>query len=129
MIIAFDGVCVLCNGFVRFLVRRDRRAVLRFASSHSPAGAAIFAETGQDWATPVSVVLVDGSRRTVESDAIIGAVTALGGGWRLAAALRLLPRPLRDVGYRWVARHRYRWFGKLDSCPVPDPAWAARFVA
>ena len=128
MILAFDGICVLCNGFVRFLTRRDRAAALQFASSSSAAGAAIFAAAGQDPGNLVSVVLVDGEHRYTESEAIIRAVMALGGGWRLAGTLRLVPRVLRDATYRFVARHRFAWFGKLDQCPLPGAAMAARFL-
>ena len=128
MILAFDGICVLCNGFVRFLTRRDRAAALQFASSSSATGAAIFAAAGQDPGNPVSVLLVDGEHRYSESEAIIRAVMVLGGGWRLAGALRLAPRALRDATYRFVARHRYAWFGKLDHCPLPGAALAARFL-
>lgn len=128
MVLAFDGICVLCNGFVRFLMRHDRLERLRFASSGSVGGAAIFAATGQDSSNPVSVVLVDGDSRYLESDAIIRAVMALGGMWRLFAVVRIVPRPLRDAGYRFVARRRYRWFGKLDSCPLPGAAAAGRFL-
>lgn len=129
MILAFDGVCVLCNGFVRFLIERDHRLRLRFASSATGAGAAIFAAAGQDANNPVSVVLVDGKQRYLESEAIICAVGALGGVWQAAALLRIVPRPLRDAAYRWIARRRYRWFGRLDACPVPAHAIAERFVA
>lgn len=128
MILAFDGVCVLCNGFVRFLLRRDRAQAFRFASSDSPAGAAIFAADGQDAANPISVVLVEGDQRWRNSEAIIRAVMALGGGWRAAALLRIVPRPIRDAAYRWVARHRYGWFGRTDACPAPAPGWADRFL-
>lgn len=128
MILAFDGVCVLCNGFVRFLLRRDRARRFRFASSDTAKGAAIFAADGQDPSAPISVVLVEGETRWRDSEAIIRAVVALGGRWRAAALLRLVPRPLRDAAYRWVARHRYGWFGRTDACPVPAPGWADRFL-
>ena len=129
MILAFDGVCVFCNGFVQFLIRRDPRRRLRFASSTSPAGAALFAASGQDAANPLSVVLVDGERRYAQSAAIIRAIELLGGGWRAAGLLRIVPAIARDAIYGWVARHRYGWFGRLDTCPVPTSATADRFVS
>lgn len=128
MILAFDGACVLCNGFVRFLLPRDRRRRLLFASSASEVGRALFDRTGQDPAEPLSVVLADGDRLYLDSEAILRAVAALGGGWRLVAALRLIPRVLRDRSYRIVARNRYRWFGRHGDCPVPDRAFADRFA-
>jgi predicted DCC family thiol-disulfide oxidoreductase YuxK len=129
VILAFDGVCVLCNGFVRFLLRRDRQGRLRFASSATEAGTAIFAGAGQDAHNPASVVLVDGEQCYFESEAIVRAVAALGGAWRIVSILYIVPRSLRDGAYRLVARNRYRWFGRLDTCPRPDPVWADRFVA
>jgi predicted DCC family thiol-disulfide oxidoreductase YuxK len=129
MVLSFDGICVLCNGFVRFLAPRDRHGRLRFASSTSAAGAAVFASCGQDAANPATVVLVDGEHSYIESEAIIRAIMALGGGWRLIAVVRAVPRPLRDAAYRAVARNRYRWFGKLDRCSLPGARWADRFVS
>lgn len=128
MVLSFDGNCVLCNGFVRFVMRHDAHRRLRFASSGTPAGAAIFRAYGQDPDNPVTVVLVDGEQRYGESEAILRAVAALGGIWRLALLGRVIPRGLRDAAYRYVAANRYRWFGRLDHCPVPDAATAERFL-
>ena len=128
MVLSFDGICVLCNGFVRFLARRDRRGRLQFASSGSAAGAAIFLTSGQTPANPVTVILVDGEQRYVESEAIIRSITALGGIWRLMAVARIVPRFLRDAIYRLVARNRFRWFGRLEHCPLPNANWGDRFL-
>lgn len=128
MVIAFDGVCVLCNGFVRFLLRRDRYGRMRFATHQSAAGAALFAATMQNTASPISVVLADGGNLYLESEAALRAIVALGGGWRVAAVLRCVPLPLRNAAYRWVARNRYHWFGKHEVCAVPEPDWARRFL-
>lgn len=128
MVLSFDGICVLCNGFVRFIARHDRHGRVRFASSTSFAGAAIFAAGGQDPDCPVSVILDDGDQRYFESEAIIRAVMALGGAWQLIGLVRVIPRPLRDTGYRLVARNRYRWFGRLDHCPVPPADRGDRFL-
>lgn len=128
MVIAFDGICILCNRFVAFLLRHDHAATLRFTINQSPYGAEIFARTGQNPAEPVSVIAVDGDHIHTESDAAIAAIAALGGTWRLVRAARLVPRPLRDAAYRFVAARRYRWFGKLDTCPLPDPRFTDRFL-
>ena len=128
MVIAFDGICILCNRFVAFLLRHDHAAKLRFTTNHSPYGADIFARTGQDPMHPVTVVAIDGDTILTESDAAIAAVATLGGAWRIIAIARLVPRPLRDAAYRFVATRRYRWFGKLDTCPLPDPGHADRFL-
>src|ERR1700722_16150442 len=128
MVLSFDSICVLCNGFVRFLARRDRRGLLQFASSESAAGAAIFLTGGQDPASPLTVILVDGEQRYVESEAIIRSITALGGAWRLMAAARIVPRFLRDAVYRRVAPNRDRWFRRVEHCPLPNANWGDRFL-
>lgn len=133
MLLVFDGVCNLCNGFVRFLLERDAAGRLTFTTCQSEAGAEIMRRAGIDPLDPASVVLeVDrnGGRQTyVYSDASLLAIAALGGGWRLVLLARLIPKFLRDPAYRFVARRRYRWFGRSDRCQVPDPRWAGRFLA
>ena len=126
--IVFDGVCVLCNGWVDFLLARDRRGRYRFAAMQSPAGRRLLAAHRLDPDDPVSFLLVDTAGAHTDSDAIVRVLTGLGGPWRLAGLARLLPRGLRDRLYRWLARHRYRWFGRRPTCRLPDPAHAARFL-
>lgn len=127
-VIAFDGVCVLCHGFVGFMLKRDKAGRFRFASSASEAGQRLFAATGQDLADPGSVILDHGGQLYSKSDAVLRAVGLLGGVWRAAIVLRAIPCPLRDWGYRAVATRRYRMFGRLDACPVPPRAWQDRFL-
>jgi predicted DCC family thiol-disulfide oxidoreductase YuxK len=126
--IVFDGVCVLCNGWVDFLLARDRGGRYRFAAMQAPAGRRLLAEHGLDPDDPVSFLLVDAAGAHTDSDAIVRVLTGLGGSWRLAGLARWLPRGLRDRLYRWLARHRYRWFGRRPACRLPDPAHAARFL-
>jgi len=126
-VIVFDGVCVLCNGWVRFLLKRDRRAGYRFAAMQSEAGRALLAAHGLDPDDPASFLLVDGGRAWTDTDAIRRVLAGLGGAWRLAGAVALVPRFVRDPLYRWVARNRYRWFG-TTACHVPTAAERARFV-
>jgi predicted DCC family thiol-disulfide oxidoreductase YuxK len=129
MLLAFDGICVLCNGFVRFLLKRDKQQRLLFTTNLSETGAALFAKTGQDPSAPVSVIFDDGKKTYYESDAALLAIAALGGGWRLVQAFRIVPPILRNSVYRLIARNRYRWFGRLDQCPLPPPEWRDRFIA
>lgn len=126
-IIVFDGVCVLCNGWVRFLLRRDRRRRYRFASMQSASGREMLLAHGLDADDPVSFLLLEGERAWTDTDAIARVLGGLGGVWRVAAWLRLLPRPLRDPPYRWLARNRYRWFG-TTACLIPDPEQRTRFL-
>lgn len=132
-IIVFDGVCVLCNGWVRFLLRHDRRQRYRFAAMQGDAGRRLLADNGLDPDDPVSFLLVEydrgpSPRVSTDTDAMRRVLTGLGGVWRLGAMSALLPRRVRDPLYRWLARNRYRWFGRHDPCMVPDPAQAHRFL-
>lgn len=127
-VIVFDGVCVLCSGWVSFLLRVDRRQRYRFATMQGAAGAALMRAHGLDPDDPMSFLLVDGAQARIDSDGVIAVVTGLGGAWRFAGLARALPRPLRDAAYRVVARRRYRWFGRKPTCELPDPAQAHRFL-
>jgi predicted DCC family thiol-disulfide oxidoreductase YuxK len=132
-VIVFDGVCVLCNGWVRFLLRRDRAERYRFAAMQGDAGRRLLADNGLDPDDPVSFLLVEydrdpSPRVSTDTDAMRRVLTGLGGIWRLAAISALLPRRVRDPLYRLLARNRYRWFGRHDACMVPDEAQARRFL-
>lgn len=138
-IILFDGVCNLCNGAVKWVIRYDRHARFRFASLQSETARRLIAENGPSlqqgsggrgsgMALPDSVVLIADGRVRVKSDAALGIARRLGWPWRAAAAGLIVPRVLRDAVYAWVARHRYRWFGKRDACMVPTPGMRARFL-
>lgn len=127
-ILLFDGVCNLCNGSVQFLIRRDREARFRFASLQSEVGRRYLEELRVDRRAVDSVILIDGGRWYKESDAALRAAHLLGGPWKALAVLRLIPRPIRDWVYRLIARHRYRWFGKRESCWLPTPELRRRFL-
>jgi predicted DCC family thiol-disulfide oxidoreductase YuxK len=127
-IVLFDGVCNLCSGSVQFILRRDRGARFRFASLQSPAGRELLARLAIDSAGIDSVVVIEGERWFKESDAALRIARHLGGLWTLLTVLRLIPRPLRDRAYRFIARHRYRWFGKRDTCWLPTPELRGRFL-
>jgi predicted DCC family thiol-disulfide oxidoreductase YuxK len=127
-IVLFDGVCNLCSGSVRFLIRRDPQANLCFASLQSDAGRRLQAERGLDPDALASIVLVEGERCMAESTAVLHIVRQLSGAWPLLSALLVVPRPLRDLLYRWIAKNRYRWFGKKESCWLPTPELASRFL-
>jgi predicted DCC family thiol-disulfide oxidoreductase YuxK len=123
----FDGVCNLCNGSVDFLLRHDRRGLLRFAPLQGAAFAAV-ARDHPELAGTDSFVLQEGGRVHVRSSAALRAAMAMGGPWRLCGVLLLVPRPLRDGVYDFVARRRYRWFGRRESCRLPTPELRARFL-
>lgn len=127
MLIYYDGLCGLCDRFVRFVVARDRAGRYRFAplrgeTARARLGSLLDPESSQ------TVILEDDGRLRVRSDAALAIVAGLGGAWRAAALLRVIPRPLRDAIYDWIARHRFRWFGRRDECRVPGPDERNRFL-
>lgn len=126
-VILFDGVCNLCHGAVRFIIRRDRAARFRFASLQSDTGRRL-AGPGLP-AEPDSILLFEEGRRYDRSTAALRIARRLDGAWPLLYAFIVIPRPLRDAVYAWIARHRYRWFGRLETCPLPDPGLADRFLS
>ena len=127
-IVLFDGVCNLCNGAVQFLLRRDRRRRFRFAALQSAAGRALLAEYGLPTETLETLVVLTGGRARVRSDAALHLARRLPWPWPLLAVFTILPRPLRDALYAFVARHRYRWFGRTESCMLPSAETADRFL-
>ena len=131
--ILFDGVCNLCHGLVQFVIRHDPAGRFHFAALQSAAGQALLAAHGQPLsaaalAEPESVVLIEGGRVYTHSAAVLRLAVGLGGMWRVAALGWLAPRPWRDALYRFLARHRYRWFGRQESCLLPTPALRGRFL-
>lgn len=127
-VIVFDGVCALCSRWVRFLLRFDRRGRYRFAAMQGAQGRALLQAHGLAPEDPTSFLLLDAGRAWTDTDAILRVLTGLGGAWRLLGVLRGLPRRLRDPAYRALARNRYRWFGRHDTCFLPTPAQAVRFL-
>jgi predicted DCC family thiol-disulfide oxidoreductase YuxK len=126
-VVLFDGVCSFCNKAVRFIIRRDRNAYFRFASLQSDAGIALLA--GHRQAPRLnSIVLIENGRVFTESSAALRIARRLDGGWKAAAVLLAVPKPVRDFAYRAFARRRYRWFGKQESCMIPAPEQRARFL-
>jgi len=129
-VIVFDGVCLLCSRWVRFLLKHDRAARYHFASMQSASGRALLLAHGLDPESPLSFLLVEGGRGYTDSDAIARVLHSLDARrWRwLGRAMRLVPRRLRDPMYRFVARHRYRIFGQSRTCFLPAPEQRARFM-
>ena len=138
-IILYDGVCGLCNRLNHFVLRRDRDGIFRFASLQSPLSARILARHGanpQDLDTVYVVLNHDLIKETQpdevllpRSDAVIFVLTRLGGMWKvLGLFVQLLPRFLRDWGYRIVARGRYRVFGRFETCMLPSAGDRTKFI-
>lgn len=128
LILIFDGDCMLCSANARFVLRHDKRGMFRLAAMQGEAGAALMRDAGVDAGNPDTIILLDGARVRRESDAVIAIFEKLGWPWRVAGAARLIPAPIRDAAYRWIARNRYRLFGRKDQCFVPRKEWEDRLL-
>lgn len=128
MIVVFDGQCLLCNGWVQFLLRHDHAQRIRFASMQGAAGQQLLAHAGLQIDGLQTLLVIDGDRSWQHTAAILRVLHALGWPWRLAWVVWLVPALLRDALYRWGARNRYRIWGRSDTCMVPSPEVAARFL-
>jgi len=131
-VLLYDGLCGFCDGVVQFILARDRRGSLRFAPLGGDFARALF-DRHPELREMDSLVLASGegpeATVAVRSEAALQLARYLGGPWRLAGPLRLVPPSLRDWVYDLFARHRYRIFGRRVICRVPDPADRARFLA
>ena len=131
--VLFDGECNLCDRSVQWLLRHDRKAALRFGALEGGAGGEVRARHPRLPSADETIVLVESpgtpeERVRVRSDAALAILARLGGGWRLATLLRIVPRPLRDLVYGAVAKRRRRWFGRLPACRIPTPEERSRFL-
>lgn len=120
-VIVFDARCVLCAANARFVLKHDRRRRFHLASMQGPLGAALYREHGIDPSDPDTLIVVEGGRLLRDSDAVLAIYAGCGWPWRAAAAARIVPRAVRDPVYRWIARHRYRMFGRRETCWLPSP--------
>ena len=127
-VVLFDGVCNLCNSAIQFLLRHDKRKVFSFSSLQSNFGKKFITDSRLSGHFPDSVVLYENGQIYTRSDAIIRIAKILGGFYGLAVVLQIIPRSFRDTLYNFVASHRYRWFGKRESCMIPDPGLSNRFI-
>jgi predicted DCC family thiol-disulfide oxidoreductase YuxK len=127
-VVLFDGVCNLCNGTVRFVMPRDPAGYFQFASLGSEPANRVLEAAHAEGSLPDSVVLVEDGRVFTRSDAALRIVRRLAFPWPLLWGFVIVPRLIRDALYDFVARNRYRWFGTRDSCLLPLPGYADRFL-
>jgi predicted DCC family thiol-disulfide oxidoreductase YuxK len=133
-LLLYDGVCALCNGYVQFLMKRDRQDRFRYAPLQSSLGREVLARFDihefPDGVILLGDALTPGERLYQRSAAVAEALKLLGSRWwrLVGGALKLVPRRLRDWGYGIVARFRYRVFGRYDACPIPSPEQRGRLL-
>jgi predicted DCC family thiol-disulfide oxidoreductase YuxK len=128
-IVLFDGVCNLCTFTVQFIIKRDPHGSFLFASLQSEVGSRLLKEHGLLPEALDTFVLIEGSRYFTRSAAALRVAQHLSGGWSLCRSLSLIPRPIRDWGYTVIARNRYRWFGRRETCLIPSRDIVDRFLA
>jgi predicted DCC family thiol-disulfide oxidoreductase YuxK len=125
-LIFFDGICGLCNRWVTLMLRQDREARLRFAPLQGPTAAAALRLLPKPW--PDALIGLEGDRLYLKSEAVLWAFSQLPAPWSWMRVLGLFPLRLRNFAYDFMAQRRYRFFGRFESCPLPEPSWKERFL-
>jgi predicted DCC family thiol-disulfide oxidoreductase YuxK len=126
-VILYDGVCVFCSRWIRFVAARDKARRFRFTAIQSGYGTRLAQAFGIDPADPDTNAVIHGGVAYLKSDAALTVLGALP-GWSWTRALRAVPKPVRDAVYNLVARNRYRIFGKYEACFVADAGFADRIM-
>ncbi len=127
-VILFDGVCNFCSFWVNFAIKRDRKKKLKFAPLQGEAANKLLPQHNINPASLSSVVFIDNGKAWTQSSAAIRICKHLDGGWKLFYGLIIIPKFIRDFIYNIVARNRYKWFGKKESCMIPTPELRERFL-
>ena len=127
-VIIFDGICNLCCGWIQFLIRIDTSMKFRFASIQSKTGQKLLNADYQNNKMTESIIYLKNNHYFRESTAVIEILSDVGGFWKLAAVLKLIPKPIRDNFYQFIAKRRYRYFGKRSTCLLPTTENKKRFL-
>ncbi len=128
-IILFDGVCNLCDSTVQYLIKRDNKDVFRFVALQSEIGKQIIEHIGIDTTKTDSIILYEpGKGYYYKAEAAINIATQLGGIYKLMRIFSVLPKGFNNAVYDYVAKNRYKWYGKKDECMIPTPEMKAKFL-
>jgi len=127
-ILLFDGHCNLCNAWIQFIVKRDSAGTIRFASLQSGAGRRLLEEHKIDENYIESLVFFEEERFSVSSTAVLRTLSYLDSWQKHLIFLTVIPRSLRDLVYRFIARNRYKWFGRREQCMIPTTELSKRFL-
>ena len=128
-IILFDGVCNLCNSSVQFVIQHDKKDIFRFVALQSDLGKEIINHIGIDIKNTDSIILYEpGKAYYYKSTAALKIAKSLGGVWSIASFFIIVPTFIRDFVYDYIAKNRYKWYGKKDSCMIPTPALQSKFL-
>jgi len=127
-VVFFDGVCNLCNRSVQFIIRRDKNDRFRFAPLQGKTGQALLIRHGLPADSFNSFILSEGEKIYTHSTGALRMLKLLGFPWSLGYAFIIVPRFIRDGIYKQIARNRYRWFGRQESCMIPTPELKKKFL-
>jgi predicted DCC family thiol-disulfide oxidoreductase YuxK len=127
-IVLFDGVCNLCNSSVQFILKRDKKNQFVFGSLQGKTGQEYLKKFNLPADTLNSFMLVEDDNLYTKSTGALHMLKYLGGAWPLLYAFIIVPAFIRDAVYNWIARNRYKWFGKKNACWIPTPALKAKFL-
>ena len=127
-LILFDGVCNLCNGFVNFLIVRDKENKFQFGSLQSAKVQSLLREYQHPTDEISTVIVIENNKLYSHSTAVLRIARKLGGAWPLLYGFIIIPGPIRDFFYKLVAKNRYRMFGKKDECMIPTQELRAKFI-
>ena len=127
-LVLFDGVCNFCNYWIRFIIKRDKKATLKFTSLQGETAKSILPEYSTNPEILSSVILIENGKAYTESSAAIRICKHLDSGWKLLYGLIIIPKFIRDAVYKLIARNRYSWFGKKDQCMIPSANDRERFL-
>lgn len=127
-IILFDGVCNLCNGAVIYIIKRDKKNVFKFAALQSEIGQKLISKFNIDTKKVDSIILVDGEKHYDKSSAALHISKHLSGAYPLLFGFMIVPKFIRNSVYDYIAKNRYKWFGKKESCMIPTPELKSKFL-
>ncbi len=127
-VVLFDGVCNLCNSSVNWIIDHDKKNEFRFASLQSEYGQRMVQQYNISGNYMDTVVLIKNDRAYLRSAAVLQVLRGIGGIYSLAMVFYIFPAFIRDVVYNFIAKNRYRWFGKQESCRIPTPELKAKFI-
>ena len=128
-IIVFDGHCSMCSGWARFVLKHDRQQRFRLLPAQTDLGRALYVHYGLDPEDYETNILVQDGRAWFKSEGSIRMAEELGWPWSMAKVFRVMPAPLRDGLYEWIARNRLRWFGRRDVCYRGESGYQERFLS
>jgi len=127
-IVIFDGVCILCNASIDFIIRQDKTGIFKVSANQHETGRKILTEQGVDPDAVDTVFLYENGTLYRRSTAALRIARRLGLPWSLLYGFIIIPAPIRDAIYKVIARNRYRWFGRKETCRLPTQAERERFL-